>query len=452
MPSLLSKKITRQQQEKESIERKVEEENIRATPEEQEKAREVIRIVAERFAAEIVGKEIDEEIEEKIREAVREECDRLDLSYEEQKRIEKTAISTCIGQGPIEKYIQDPNITDILVQRWDNILVEEDGKLHKVDASFQDESHLQTIIQRIVQGVGRQINLTNPIVDARLKDGSRVNATIPPVSPHGATLTIRKFNQRALSGKDYIRLGSISREMLYFVERCVRGKITMFISGGTGTGKTTFLNMVSQFIPSDEAIITIEDTLELRLQQPNVRSMEVRLSTNLDMMQVDQKALVKAALRQRPDRIILGETRDGSVVDLISAMSTGHEGSMSTIHANSPRNMVDARIPILYSMNKEADFTEQSIAMQVAEAVQVIVQISRLPDGSRKVTHISCIDGLASNGRINIKDIFLYDRQAGVFRPTGFVPKKIIRRIKDRGLDFDESIFEKPDVEKKEEN
>lgn len=438
--TLLNKKLTRQQSEKEHIDKKIEQEHIQATPEEQEKATEVIRIISERFAQILVDKDLDE-LREEIAQAVQEECSRMDLSYEEQKRIEKTVLLTCLGQGPIEEYLADPEITEVVVQRYDNIVVERGGKVEKVSAVFNNEEHLQAIIQRIVQAVGRQINLTTPIVDARLKDGSRVNATIPPVSPDGATLTIRKFNQSALSGKDYIRLGSISREMLYFIERCVRGKITIFVSGGTGTGKTTFLNMASQFIPSDELIVTIEDTLELKLQQPNVRRMEVRLSTNKDMMQVDQKALVKAALRQRPDRIILGETRDGSIVDLISAMSTGHEGSMSTIHANSPRNVVDTRIPILYSMNKEADFSEQSIAMQVSEAIQVIVQISRFPDGSRKITHISCIDGLTANGRVNIKDIFLYDRQIQDFRPTGYIPKKIIRRIQDRGLEFDTSVF-----------
>lgn len=440
--TLLNKKLTRQQTEKQNIEKKIEQEHIRATPEEQETAADVIRKISERFAQTLVEKNV-EELSSEIVAAVQEECSRLQLTYEEQKRIEKTVLLTCLGHGPIEEYLQDPEVTEIVVQRWDNIVIEKGGKVYKVNAVFNNDEHLQTIIQRIVQAVGRQINLTTPIVDARLKDGSRVNATIRPVSPDGATLTIRKFNQNVLSGKDYVKLGSMSREMLYFIERCVRGKITVFVSGGTGTGKTTFLNMASQFIPKDELIITIEDTLELKLQQPNVRRMEVRLSTNKDMMQVDQKALVKAALRQRPDRIILGETRDGSIVDLISAMSTGHEGSMSTIHANSPRNMVDTRIPILYSMNKEAEFSEQSIAMQVSEAIQVIVQISRFPDGSRKITHISCVDGLTDNGRVNIKDIFLYDRKSGNFRATGFVPNKIIRRIQDRGLSFDMEIFEK---------
>lgn len=202
------------------------------------------------------------------------------------------------------------------------------------------------------------------------------------------------------------------------------------------------LNMLSQFIPDDELIITIEDTLELQLQQPNVRRMEVRLSTNPTMMQVDQTALVKAALRQRPDRIILGETRDGSIVDLISAMSTGHEGSLSTIHANSPQNMCDVRIPILYSENPEANFSEKSIALQIAEAIQVIVQLSRMPDGSRKVTSISYVDGLTADGKVNVKDIFIYDRMQKQFRPTGIVPDPIIQKVKAHGYEFRTDIFQ----------
>lgn len=309
------------------------------------------------------------------------------------------------------------------MQRYDNIVIERNGKIEPVAATFNDEEHLMTIIRRIVQRVGRQISVSTPIVDARLKDGSRVNATMKDVSPDGATLTIRKFNHTILNGKDYLRKNSMSKVMLYFLDRCVRGKVNILVSGGTGTGKTTLLNMLSAFIPNDELIITIEDTLELKLQQSNVRRMEVRLAKTKEMMQIDQKALVKAALRQRPDRIILGEARDGSIVDLISAMSTGHEGSMSTIHANSPRNAVDVRIPILYSMNEDTNFSEQSVAMQVAEALQLIVQISRFPDGSRKITHISHVDGLTANDKVNIKDILFMIEKNSVSNLQVITPK-----------------------------
>lgn len=202
------------------------------------------------------------------------------------------------------------------------------------------------------------------------------------------------------------------------------------------------LNMLSSYIAENDLIITIEDTLELKLQQKNVRRMEVRLSSTKDMEMVDQKSLVKAALRQRPDRIILGEVRDESIIDLVSAMSTGHEGSMSTIHANSPRNMCDVRIPILYSYDKNADFSEKSIALQIAEAVQIIVQLSRFPDGSRKITAITEVDGLENSGKLRLNDIFLYDRQKKIFHATGNVPKTAIRKIRDHGISVDETIFQ----------
>lgn len=433
---------------KSAISEKVKAEYIKPTEKEQDIAADVIRSISEKFAQELIENDIDD-IQDDIRRAIREECQLLDLGFEEQKRIEKTILLTALGHGPIEEYLRDPEVTEIVVQRYDNIVVEKRGKIQNVEAVFNNEQHLQTIIKRIVQRVGRQINKTTPIVDARLKDGSRVNATIPPVSPDGATLTIRKFNQSALSGGDYLKFGSLNPSMLYFLERCVRGKINIFVSGGTGTGKTTLLNMLSQYIPNGELIVTIEDTLELRLQQHNVRRMEVRLSTSSEMMQVDQKMLVKAALRQRPDRIILGETRDGSIVDLVSAMSTGHEGSMSTIHANSPRNMCDVRIPILYSMNEDTNFSEKSVALQIAEALQLIVQISRFPDGSRKITHISYVDGVETDNKVKVRDIFVYSTKSREFEWTGYYPEKLIQIIQEKGLEFNDSIFRKN--EKKEE-
>ena len=438
--SLLKTKLRHDEQEKEQIAQKVATDYIKPSETEQERAADVIRIISERFSDKLISNNIDD-IQDELRAAIQEECEHLDVDYEEQKRIEKTVLLTALGNGPIEEYLEDDEVTEIVVQRYDNIVIERNGKIEPVAATFNDEEHLMTIIRRIVQRVGRQISVSTPIVDARLKDGSRVNATMKDVSPDGATLTIRKFNHTVLNGKDYLRKNSMSKVMLYFLDRCVRGKVNILVSGGTGTGKTTLLNMLSAFIPNDELIITIEDTLELKLQQSNVRRMEVRLAKTKEMMQIDQKALVKAALRQRPDRIILGEARDGSIVDLISAMSTGHEGSMSTIHANSPRNAVDVRIPILYSMNEDTNFSEQSVAMQVAEALQLIVQISRFPDGSRKITHISHVDGLTANDKVNIKDIFIYDRKEQCFKYTGYYPKKLIRFIKDKGLDFEDGIF-----------
>lgn len=444
---LLKDRMKNQKTEKNIISQKVETENIKPTVDEQKIAKDVIKVISEKFADDLIKKG-KAEIEDELTLAIGEICSDLDISYEEQKRIEKTVLMTVLGHGPIEVFIQDPSVSEIIVQRHDNVVIERNGKIEKTDVSFNNEEHLQIIIKRIVQKAGRQINLASPIVNARLEDGSRVNAVLPPIAVDGATLDIRKFTNAALSGSDYIRLGSLNREMLYFLERCVRGRITIFVSGGTGTGKTTLLNMLSGYIPKNELIITIEDTCELKLQQPNVRRREMRLSTTAGMTDVDQKLLVKNSLRERPDRIVLGEIRDGSIVDLISAMSTGHEGSMTSIHANSPENMCDIRIPILYSMNPEVNFSERSIAMQIAEAVQIVVQIKRFRDGTRRITHISHVAGLKKNDKVNVKDIYRYDEQKNSFYATGYIPVKIIGSIRDNGYDFNEQIFQK---EKREE-
>lgn len=437
---VLKDKLRNDIEEKQVISSLVETEYVKPSEEEQQVADKIIQKISKRFSDELIGREV-KDIENEIRNAVAEECLNLNTSYEKEKRIEKTVLLTALGCGPIEEYLQDPTITEVVVQRYDNIVIERHGVIEKVDNAFSNEEHLQTIIKRIVQRMGRQISITSPIVDARLDDGSRVNATIPPVSVDGATLTIRKFSNEFLSGNDYVSIGSMSRNMLYFLSLCVKGKISIFVSGGTGTGKTTLLNMLSSYISPRELIITIEDSCELKLQQPNVRRMETRTAANEGMMNVDQKTLVRAALRQRPDRIILGETRDGSVVDIISAMSTGHEGSLTTIHANSPRNMVDVRIPILYSMNKEANFSENAIALQIAEAIQMIVQIKRFPDGSRKITHISEVDSINKDKKVNINDIFVFDQEKQDFISTGYRPEKILKLLRDKGIDIDTRIF-----------
>lgn len=449
MPSIIGKlRETLAEQNKMAAE--VETQFVKATEEEKIYVKKIIDMISDQFAEEMTEKSVSE-LKEKISIYVENICKDLDLKREEQLRIKRLVMLTVTGYGPIDSLMTDPEVTEIVVQSWDNIVYEKNGTIHKTDAVFNDEEHLLKVIERIVQRSDKQINITNPIVDTRLEDGSRVNATIPPVSPYGATLTIRKFNQAVYSGEDYINIGTLNKEMLYFLQKCVQGKITLFVSGGTGTGKTTMLNMLSSYIPENELIITIEDTLELKLHQKNIRRMEVRYASNEGMMNVDQKILVKAALRQRPDRIILGETRDGSVVDLISAMSTGHEGSMSTIHANSPENMVNVRIPILYSMNDEASFSERSISLQIAEAIQVIVQLSRMPDGSRKVTSIGYIDRIDKNDKVIVKELFRYNQKYKDFEATGEYPEEIIRKIRMKGYDFDEKCFETksyPDTDK----
>ena len=437
----IQKQLRKNEEEQRNIEAGIIASNITPSEIERKFIRDIMQKISSRFSDELVREDADQ-ISDEITALVQTECAKLNLSYEEQKRVERVILLTVLGNGPIEPYMQDPEVTEIVVQRYDKIVIERNGKIEAVDTTFADEEHLVTIIKRIVQRVNRTINMSKPIVDARLKDGSRINATVYPVSVDGATLTIRKFNKNFLSPEEYVRCGSISQQMLYFLAFCVYGRQNIFVSGGTGTGKTTLLNMLSSFIPRDELIITIEESCELQLQQPNVRRMETRPATTSEMMDVDQAELVRSALRQRPDRIILGETRDGSIVDIVSAMSTGHEGSMTTVHANSPENLCDVRIPILYSMNKESAFSEESIILQMAEAINVIVQIERFPDGSRKITRIVYVDGIKNTEfgkRINLVDLFRYDKESHYFYWTGLIPNKIVESARFYGYEMDVS-------------
>ena len=328
------------------------------------------------------------------------------------------------------------------MQRYDNLCIERNGLIEPVDTAFLSESHLRNVIGRIVQPVGRQINLYTPMVDARLPDGSRINATIPPVTPDGATLTIRKFPQKSMTGEDYLRLRSLSSEMLTFLQWCVEGKVNIIVSGGTTSGKTTLLNMLSMFIPKSDLIVTIEDSCELRLMQPNVRRMETRMTNTEGMMPVTIQSLVRNALRMRPDRLIVGEIRDGTVVDMMSAMSTGHPGSLSTVHANSPQNLINARLPILYAMNSTAVFSEDAQNMQIAEAIQVIVHLDRSrKTGQRKITSITHVAGLDRERRVKLNEVFRYDEGADSFDFTGYVPKELLTQICSAGVTIDENIF-----------
>lgn len=442
--SILKDRLKETKYREEEIAEKVSKSDAKPEGNEKEAAEKIILKVSRYFSEKMATEDISKFQNEIVR-YIENECRRLtEFSFESQKRIEKSIKMTVLGNGPIEPLLKDPDVTDIVIQRYDNIVVERKGKIEKVNITFNDEKHLRTIIDRIVQSTGRQINVSTPYVDSRLRDGSRINATIPPISPMGATLTIRKFNNAVLSGDDYLKFGSLTPEMLEFLQTAVKARVSMIVSGGTGTGKTTLLNMLSQSIPKDELIITIEDTLELKLQQPNVRRMEVRLSNNESMANVDQELLVKNALRQRPDRIVLGETRDGTIVDLISAMSTGHEGSLTTIHANSPENMINVRIPILYSMNAKSNFSEKAIYMQVAEALHLIVQIRRFHTGERKIVNITHVAGInKETGLIILKDIFYYDTDEKCFKATGYIPENIIQMIKASGYDIDMKIFKK---------
>ena len=441
---IIENKLRSKKQEINQIDQKVSSEQITPTQNERRNINELIQRISSQFRKELTDTTVDrKELDEKIKKCIQSEIEKFPASYEEKRRLEKLAIANIIGLGPIQPLLDNPEITEIVVQRYDNIVVEKNGKIFSTKTVFSDEQALQNVINRILQPVGRAVNLSTPKVDARLEDGSRICATIPPISPKGATLTIRKFNNSMMVDSKYLELGSLSEPMLEFLKKCVQGKTSIFVSGGTGTGKTTFLNMLSAYIPENELLITIEDTLELQLKQKNVRSMETREITSSTMESIDMAALVK--LRMRPDRIIVGETRDGAVVSLLSAMSTGHEGSMSTGHANSPDNLVRVRIPTMMEMDKGSSFSERAKSLMIAEALQLIVQLRRLPDGKRIVSNICSVEGVDKFGNIILKDIFIYDYSDKKFKYTGFFPKKIAEHLESNGVALTKNILD-PEV------
>ncbi len=450
--ALLKERLKTLDEEKRTIAEAVDKEIIKITDDERKYVDMVTAAISERFKQQVSSaSSISAALADEIEKAVAIECERLPVLYETQQRVKKTVISQIIGLGPLDPYMADPKVTEIVVQRWDHICIEREGKIHRVQATFTDEKHLQTVIQRIVQPIGRQINVSRPIVDARLADGSRVCATIPPASPDGATLDIRRFFDIALTGEDYIRLGSMNEDMLEFLRKAVQAKSSINVSGGTGTGKTTLLNMLSGAIPEDELIITIEDSCELKLESPNVRRLETRTITssgkNDAAMNVDIRALVKTSLRMRPDRIVVGEIRDGTITDMISAMSTGHEGSMCTVHANSAVNLVNVRLPMLYSM-AEASFSEESEAIQIAEAIDLIVQIKRYGK-LRAIQSITEVTGMEGS-RVKLTDIFRFDEIQKEYYATGYKPKKILDRMLEKGIYINPGIFKSREVKKKE--
>lgn len=440
---IIENKLRSKKQEINQIDQKVSSEQITPTQNERRNINELIQRISSQFRKELTDTTVDrKELDEKIKKCIQSEIEKFPASYEEKRRLEKLAIANIIGLGPIQPLLDNPEITEIVVQRYDNIVVEKNGKIFSTKTVFSDEQALQNVINRILQPVGRAVNLSTPKVDARLEDGSRICATIPPISPKGATLTIRKFNNSMMVDSKYLELGSLSEPMLEFLKKCVQGKTSIFVSGGTGTGKTTFLNMLSAYIPENELLITIEDTLELQLKQKNVRSMETREITSSTMESIDMAALVKSSLRMRPDRIIVGETRDGAVVSLLSAMSTGHEGSMSTGHANSPDNLVRVRIPTMMEMDKGSSFSERAKSLMIAEALQLIVQLRRLPDGKRIVSNICSVEGVDKFGNIILKDIFIYDYSDKKFKYTGFFPKKIAEHLESNGVALTKDILD----------
>jgi pilus assembly protein CpaF len=330
--------------------------------------------------------------------------DRTPLTREERREIVRQLTDDILGYGPIEPLLRDDSVTEVMVNAFDQVYVERNGKLERTDIRFVDDSHVMRIIDKIVSQVGRRVDEASPMVDARLPDGSRVNAIIPPLALKGPTVTIRKFSRDPYTINDLITFGTLTARSAQFLAACVKGKLNILISGGTGTGKTTTLNAMSAFIPTDERIVTIEDAAELQLQQDHVITLESRPSNIEGSGEVKIRELVRNALRMRPDRIIVGEVRGAETLDMLQAMNTGHEGSLTTIHANAPRDAL-ARLETLV-LTAGVELPHRAIREQIASAFDLLVQIQRLVDGSRRVTHISEVLGMESDV-VTLQDIFV---------------------------------------------
>ena len=368
------------------------------------------------------------------------------LSRQEKERLVIEVQHETFGLGPIEPLLTSPDISDILVNNYASTYVERFGKLEKTDIVFRDNNHLLQIIERIVTRVGRRIDESSPYVDARLPDGSRVNAIVPPLAIDGPVLSIRRFGLEALKMKDMLALGSFDERIARIIEGAVKTRLNILVCGGTGTGKTTLLNVISEFIPDNERIITIEDSAELQLKQDHVVRLETRPANIEGTGEVNQRDLVRNALRMRPNRIILGEVRGGEALDMLQAMNTGHDGSISTIHANTVRDAM-ARLATMIMMTG-MDLPDRAIREQISSAINIIIHLVRFPDGTRKIVKIAEITGMEGN-TIVMQDIFCFEQRGvdqdgkvlGVFKATGIRPY-FAERFKMSGFDLPPGIFE----------
>jgi pilus assembly protein CpaF len=372
--------------------------------------------------------------------------ERLTLSNQEKARIIQQIGDAIMGLGPLELFVRDPDVTEIMVNNHETIYVERGGKLFWTGAKFVDDDQLRRTIDKIVGRVGRRIDEASPYVDARLPDGSRVNAIIPPIAIDGAALTIRKFAADPYEAEDLVSFGTLTSPVAQFLEACVRGRINILVSGGTGAGKTTTLNVLSSFIPDDERIITIEDAAELRLLQPHVVRLEYRPPNIEGRGEVSIRQLVRNALRMRPDRIVVGEVRGGEALDMLQAMNTGHDGSTSTIHANSPRDVL-SRLETM-SLMAGTELTVRAVREQISAAVDLIIHQARMKDGTRRFTHVTEVVGMEGDV-ITLQDIFLFDFKAGMddtgrFRgtlhPTGLRPH-FLEKMEEHGVRVPGSVF-----------
>jgi pilus assembly protein CpaF len=385
-----------------------------------------------------------EEVLVLIRSSVNSEA--VPLSFAERERLAREILDEIFGLGPLEQLLKDPTISDILVNRFDRVYIERSGKLEPTGLSFKDNQHLMQIIDRIVSRVGRRIDESSPMVDARLADGSRVNAIIPPLAIDGACLSIRRFGRDPITARQMIENKSLTEPMLELLSAMVKGRLNLLISGGTGAGKTTVLNVLSGYIPNNERIVTIEDAAELQLKQEHVVRLETRPPNIEGKGAVRQRQLVINSLRMRPDRIVVGEVRGEEAFDMLQAMNTGHEGSLTTVHANSQRDAL-SRIENMVSM-ANLNIPERAIRHQISAAVHAVVQVARLSDGTRKVLTISEITGMETD-IISMQDIFVFDRLGideqgkvrGIFRATGIRPK-FAERLATGGCRLRPALFE----------
>jgi pilus assembly protein CpaF len=390
----------------------------------------------------------DHELEGLVHQRLRELLDEEDspLSAQEKLLIVRQIGDSVLGLGPLEPYVRDPEVTEIMVNTWDTIYVERAGRLYWTGTKFHDEQQLRRTIDKIVGKVGRRVDEASPYVDARLPDGSRVNAVIPPLAIDGPALTIRKFSADPYGADDLIDFGTMTSKVAQFLEACVRGRINIMVSGGTGAGKTTTLNVLSSFIPDDERILTIEDAAELKLQQPHVIRLESRPPNIEGKGQVTIRDLVRNSLRMRPDRIVVGEVRGAEALDMLQAMNTGHDGSISTIHSNSPRDSI-SRLETI-TMMAGMELSPRSIREQIASAIHLIVHQQRLKDGTRRFTHVTEIAGMEGEV-ITLQDIFLFDFSAGLdddgkfrgrLKSTGLRPK-FVDHLSEMGVHVDADLF-----------
>ena len=390
----------------------------------------------------------DTELEGLVHQRLRELLDQEEsgLSAQEKLLIVRQIGDGVLGLGPLEPFVRDPEVTEVMVNGWDSIYVERGGKIYWTGAKFHDDPQLRRTIDKIVAKVGRRVDEASPYVDARLPDGSRVNAIIPPLAIDGACLTIRKFSADPYQAQDLISFGTMNQQVVDLVEACVRGRMNILVSGGTGAGKTTTLNVLSSFLPDDERIVTIEDSAELRLQQPHIVRLEYRPPNIEGRGEVTIRDLVRNALRMRPDRIVVGEVRGAEALDMLQAMNTGHDGSISTIHSNAPRDAL-SRLETM-SMMAGMDLGIRAIREQIASAVNLIIHQARMKDGVRRITHITEIVGMEGD-IITLQDLFLFDYAAGIddegrfrgqLKATGLRPR-FVERLAERGVVIPVEVF-----------